>query len=115
MNKKSDGSRCRINEKGVDKEIIFDALEAALASATRKKHGAGTRRARRHQPADRAYDTFRRWKVFSRRLQRARGSGARLRMDDARDIDKDVRWAANVEEPMESCPSAAFSRRPRNR
>ena len=27
------------NEKGVDKEIIFEALEAALASATRKKHG----------------------------------------------------------------------------
>ena len=27
------------NEKGVDKEVIFDALEAALASATRKKHG----------------------------------------------------------------------------
>ena len=24
------------NEKGVDEEIIFDALEAALASATRK-------------------------------------------------------------------------------
>ena len=27
------------NEKGVDKEIIFEALEAALASATRKKQG----------------------------------------------------------------------------
>ena len=27
------------NEKGVDKEVIFEALEAALASATRKKHG----------------------------------------------------------------------------
>ena len=27
------------NEKGVDREIIFDAIEAALASATRKKHG----------------------------------------------------------------------------
>jgi len=26
------------NEKGVDKEVIFQALEAALASATRKKH-----------------------------------------------------------------------------
>ena len=25
------------NEKAVDKEIIFEALEAALASATRKK------------------------------------------------------------------------------
>ena len=29
------------NEKSVDKEIIFDALEAALASATRKRHGEG--------------------------------------------------------------------------
>ena len=27
------------NEKGVEKEIIFEALEAALASATRKRHG----------------------------------------------------------------------------
>src|SRR5712672_1595094 len=27
------------NEKGVDKEDIFEALEAALASATRKKQG----------------------------------------------------------------------------
>mgnify|MGYP000529553534 CR=1 FL=1 len=27
------------NEKGVDKEIIFEAIEAALASATRKKNG----------------------------------------------------------------------------
>ena len=27
------------NEKGVDREIIFEAIEAALASATRKKHG----------------------------------------------------------------------------
>ena len=25
------------NEKGVDKEIIFEAIEAALATATRKK------------------------------------------------------------------------------
>ncbi|MGI9246418.1 MAG: NusA N-terminal domain-containing protein, partial [Steroidobacteraceae bacterium] len=30
------------NEKGVEKEIIFDALEAALASATRKKYGEET-------------------------------------------------------------------------
>ena len=27
------------NEKAVDKEVIFEAIEAALASATRKKHG----------------------------------------------------------------------------
>jgi hypothetical protein len=33
------------NEKGVDKEIIFEALEAALASATRKKYGEESMRA----------------------------------------------------------------------
>ncbi|MGJ8670830.1 MAG: NusA N-terminal domain-containing protein, partial [Oceanococcus sp.] len=27
------------NEKGVEPEVIFGALEAALASAARKKHG----------------------------------------------------------------------------
>ena len=27
------------NEKGIDKEIIFQAIEAALATATRKRHG----------------------------------------------------------------------------
>jgi N utilization substance protein A len=27
------------NEKGVDEGIIFEAIEAALASATRRKHG----------------------------------------------------------------------------
>ena len=27
------------NEKSIDQEIIFGALEAALASATRKRHG----------------------------------------------------------------------------
>jgi hypothetical protein len=37
------------NEKGVDKEVIFEALEAALASATRKKHG----RARVDRPQER--------------------------------------------------------------
>ncbi len=27
------------NEKGVEEEIIFEAIEAALASATRRRHG----------------------------------------------------------------------------
>ncbi len=27
------------NEKGIDREIIFEAIEAALASATRRRHG----------------------------------------------------------------------------
>ncbi|MDP7041899.1 MAG: NusA N-terminal domain-containing protein, partial [Gammaproteobacteria bacterium] len=27
------------NEKGVEEDIIFEAIEAALASATRRRHG----------------------------------------------------------------------------
>ena len=41
------------NEKGVEKEIIFEALEAALASAAKKTLRRRIRRARRHRPRDR--------------------------------------------------------------
>ena len=53
------------NEKGVDKEIIFDALEAALASATRKKHGEELDVRVSINRKTGGYDTFRRWKVFA--------------------------------------------------
>lgn len=51
------------NEKGVEKEIIFEAIEAALASATRKKHGGEieVRVAIDRETGD--YDTFRRWLI----------------------------------------------------
>ena len=53
------------NEKGIDKEIIFEAIEAALASATRKKSG---KEIEVRVDIDREtgdYDTFRRWLVIS--------------------------------------------------
>src|SRR4026208_2207069 len=51
-------------EKNVPREIVFGALEMALASATKQKYrqGIGVR-----VTVDRntgAYETFRRWKVF---------------------------------------------------
>ncbi len=51
------------NEKGVAKEIIFEAIEAALASATRKRHREDieVRVAINRETGD--YDTFRRWLV----------------------------------------------------
>jgi len=52
------------NEKGVDREIIFEAIEAALASATRKKH---QRDIEVRVDIDRNtgdYDTYRRWEVI---------------------------------------------------
>jgi len=51
------------NEKGVDQSIIFEALEAALASATRKRNGQDieVRVAIDRETGD--YKTYRRWEV----------------------------------------------------
>ncbi len=51
------------NEKAVDPEVIFEALEAALASATRKKNGMDIEVRVRIDRESGDYDTFRRWEV----------------------------------------------------
>jgi transcription termination/antitermination protein NusA len=95
------------NEKGVDKEIIFEALEAALASATRKKHGEewDVRVAINRKTGD--YDTFRRWKVFADDSKELEVPERELRLEDALDMDAKAVVAGFVEEPMES---VAFGR-----
>ena len=52
------------NEKGVDKEIIFEAIEAALASATRKKNGDDIAVRVSIDRSTGEYETFRRWEVI---------------------------------------------------
>ena len=51
------------NEKGVAPEIIFDAIEAALASATRKRHGEDIEVRVAIDRETGEYETFRRWEV----------------------------------------------------
>ena len=50
-------------EKGVAKEIIFDAIEAALASATRKRHPEDLDVRVSIDPETGEYETFRRWEI----------------------------------------------------
>jgi len=90
------------NEKSVDKEIIFDALEAALASATRKKHGEewDVRVAINRKTGD--YDTFRRWKVFADDSREMEVPQREVRLEDALDVNKEAVVGGFVEEPMES-------------
>ncbi len=90
------------NEKGVDKEIIFEAIEAALASATRKRHGEDidVRVAIDRQTGD--YDTFRRWLVFEDESTELEFPDRELRMIDAVEIDPDAEPGGYVEVPMES-------------
>jgi hypothetical protein len=53
------------NEKGVDRETIFQAMEAALASATRKKHGGEIDVRVEIDRATGDYVSFRRWKAVT--------------------------------------------------
>ena len=95
------------NEKGVDKEIIFEALEAALASATRKKYGEeiDVRVAINRKSGD--YDTYRRWKVFADDSTELEFPDKELRMEDALDVTQDAEIGGYVEVPLES---VAFGR-----
>jgi N utilization substance protein A len=95
------------NEKGVDKEIIFTALEAALASATRKRHGEGidVRVAINRKSGD--YDTWRRWKVFADDSTELENPDAELRLEDGVEINAEAQIGGFVEVPMES---VAFGR-----
>ncbi len=90
------------NEKGVEKEVIFEAIEAALASATRKKHGdeIDVRVSIDRNSGD--YDTFRRWMVFADDSTELEEPERELRMIDAVDVNADAQPGEYVEEPMES-------------
>jgi len=95
------------NEKGVDKDIIFEAIEAALASATRKRFGEDidVRVAIDRKTGD--YETFRRWKVFADDSKELEFPERELRMEDAVDVDPAAAPGGFVEQPMES---VAFGR-----
>ena len=51
-------------EKGVEKDVIFQALEAALATATRKRHKGDIDARVSIHPETGDYDTFRRWEIL---------------------------------------------------
>jgi len=53
------------NEKGVEKDIIFEAIEAALASATARRHAEDIAVRVAIDREDGSYETFRRWLVFA--------------------------------------------------
>ena len=96
------------NEKGVEKEIIFEAIEAALASATRRRYLDEEIEVR--VSIDRSsgsYDTFRRWKVFADDSTELENPDTELRMIDAVDIDPGAEPGGYVEVPIDS---VAFGR-----
>ena len=89
-------------EKGVEKDIIFEAIEAALASATRRKHGEDIEVRVLIDRESGEYDTFRRWLVFEDESTELEFPDRELRMIDAVDVDEHAEPGGFVEVPMDS-------------
>ncbi|HYW93629.1 MAG TPA: transcription termination factor NusA [Gammaproteobacteria bacterium] len=90
------------NEKGVDKEVIFEAIEAALASATRKRHreDIDARVAIDRETGD--YETFRRWEVVDDDTEELELPAQQMHLSEAREMDPSAEVGGSIEEPMES-------------
>ncbi len=90
------------NEKGVEEEIIFEAIELALASATRRRHGEDIDVRVAIDRKTGAYDSFRRWFVHADDSTELEVPDRELRLEDALDMDPKAEIGGYVEEPIES-------------
>lgn len=89
------------NEKGVSEEVIFEALELALASATKKKYGeeAEFRVSIDRQTGN--YETFRTYLVVGSE-EEIELQGVEILTEQAKKIDPKAEVGAYIEEPVES-------------
>ena len=90
------------NEKGIDKDVIFEAIEAALASATRRRHSDDIDVRVSIDRSNGEYETFRRWMVFADDSDELEEPNRELRLQDAVDVNPDAEPGEYVEEPMGS-------------
>ena len=94
------------NEKGVGKEVIFGAIEAALASAAKKRYEdeRDVRVAIDRRTGD--YATFRRWEVLDDETELEQPD-RQISLSEAQERDSNAEPGQFIEEPMEN---AAFGR-----
>jgi N utilization substance protein A len=89
------------NEKGVSKDVIYEAIEIALATATRKKHADEIDARVSIDREDGSYNTFRRWIVVADDAV-IENLEAEIRHMDAVDEQADIEVGEYIEEPMDS-------------
>jgi N utilization substance protein A len=88
-------------EKGVEREVIFQALEAALATATRKRHKEDIDvRVSIHRDTG-EYDTFRRWEVLDDESENFEFPSRQMLLSYARLKNPDIQIGDYIEEPIE--------------
>ena len=90
------------NEKGVPREVIFDAIEAALASAAKKRYVDQDVLARVSiDHKDGSYETFRRWEVVADDVV-MESPDRQIRLMDAIDESDDAEIGDYIEEQIEN-------------
>jgi transcription termination/antitermination protein NusA len=97
------------NEKGVDEGVIFDAMEAALASAAKKRYheqDVSIRVQIDRQTGD--YETFRRWEVIADDIV-MESPERMMRMMDAVDEKADAQIGDFIEERVENAEFGRIS------
>jgi len=90
------------NEKGVDQEIIFDALEIALATATKKKHSADIEARVSINRETGNYETFRRWLVIDGEETEFEAPDRQVLLEDTLKNNPDMQVGNYIEEPIDS-------------
>jgi len=102
------------NEKGVSKDVIFGAIEAALASATKKRHEEDIEVRVAIDRETGEHDTFRRWEVVEENPEPGEDDeeeeeeggynfpSRQILLEEARKINPDIQLGEFIEEPMES-------------
>lgn len=90
------------NEKNVDSEVIFDAVEAALATATRKRHGMemDVRVDIDRETGD--YDSYRRWVVLDDEDPEFEDTQRQILFSYAKLRNPDIEVGEYIEEEIES-------------
>ena len=99
------------NEKGVSKEVIFGAIEAALASATKKRHAEDIEVRVVIDRETGEYNTYRCWEVVEENSESVEDDeeeggycfpSRQILLEEARKINSDIQLGEFTEEPMDS-------------
>ncbi|WP_440222038.1 transcription termination factor NusA [Dokdonella sp. MW10] len=90
------------NEKGVPRDVIFEAMEAALASAAKKRYPNEDVAARVSIDTNSGeYETFRRWEVVADDVV-MESPDRQIRLMDAVDVDEAIEVGEYIEEQIEN-------------
>ena len=90
------------NEKGLDTETIFEAIEAALATASKKLSPLDIDARVAIDRKSGEYETFRRWEVFEDDSEEFENPDQQIKLSYAQKINPEIQVGEFIEEPMEN-------------